>query len=662
MNKRTYLCALGLALTASAATQGFVPPGAVPSFLKAVRYPVPGAVMVAVVDVNHDGSPDLVTANGAAGGVSLLLGNGDGTFQAPRSIGAGNPTSIVTGDFNGDGNQDLAVANLTFNSGQTLVSVYLGNGDGTFRQAPDIAVGGLSVSNLTTADFNNDGKTDLAISTLTAVTGISQVQTYNLAIMLGRADGAFDLGSSVPSGTGSGTLAADFNGDGKPDLFVLGSSLIKLGKGDGTFVDGQVIPASSYQAVALDGNGDGKMDLTILTGGRTRSGPIVYTFTGNGDGTFVFGGTASPVFGTYPVSQFVAADFNGDGRPDFVTAWGATDNQNGGPAPWGGPIDWGLNMFIANKWFAVGDFDRNGSQDLALVDGTAVYIARNSMGNPPLLGLIALDSSFVVGGTSTINGTVKLGGPAPAGGSVVALASNNPAAAFLLSTSVTIPAGATSATFTVTTGVVAAATPVNISATLGSVTQTGSITVVPPISVSSITIAPASLFGFFGGNFAQGTVTLSGPASDSVVVALTSSNTAGATVQASVSVLPGATTATFSLSALHVSVNTPVTITGSYQGTTASGIVNVLRGNDTVTITKTEYVVSKSQFKMEATSSDASAAFMRVFNAITGAPIGSLVPAGGGKFTGQFFVPGPFTSVAVQSANGGLTIGAVIQR
>ena len=619
--------------------------------------------MVAVVDVNNDGSPDLVTANGTAGGVSLLLGNGDGTFQAARSIGAGNPTSIVTGDFNGDGNQDLAVANLTFNSGQTTVSVYLGNGDGTFRQASDIAAGGLSISYLSAADFNNDGKTDLAISTLTSVAGINQqIVTYNLAIVLGRADGAFDLGSSAPAG-GYGTLAADFNGDGKRDLFVFSSSLIKLGNGDGTFVDGQVVPGPSYWGVAVDGNGDGKMDLTVLTGGRTRSGPIVYTYTGNGDGTFIFGGNFGPLFGTYPVNQFVTADFNADGRPDFVTVWGATDNQNGGPAPWGGPIDWGLNMFIGGKWFAVGDFDRNGSPDVAMVDGTAVYVARNSMGNPALLGLVTLDSNFVVGGPSTVIGTVKLGGPAPAGGSVIALASDNPAAAFLPGTSVTIPAGATSATFTVATGAVAAATPVNISATLGSVTQTGLITVVPPISVSSVTIAPASLFGFFGGNLAVGTVTLSGPASDSlVVVALSSSNTAGATVQASVAVLPGATTATFSLSALHVSVNTPVTITGGYQGTTASGIVNVLKATDTVIITKTEYVVSKSQFRIEATSSDASAAFMLVFNAITGAPIAPMAPAGGGKFTGQFFVPGPFTSVAVQSANGGLAIGAVIQK
>ncbi len=662
MTKQLYLCTLALAVTASAMTQGFLPPGAVPSFLKAVRYPVPGAVMVAVVDVNNDGSPDLVTVNGTAGGVSLLLGNGDGTFQAPRSIGAGNPTSIVTGDFNGDGNQDLAVANMTFNSGQNTVSIYLGNGDGTFRQVADIAAGGLSISYLTAADFNNDGKMDLAISTLTSVAGINQnIVTYNLAIMLGRADGTFGLGSSAPAG-GYGTVAADFNGDGKRDLFVFSSSQIKLGNGDGTFVDGQVVPGPSYWGVAVDGNGDGKMDLIMLTGSRTRSGPIVYPYTGNGDGTFILSGNFGPVFGTYPVNQFVTADFNGDGRPDFVSVWGATDNQNGGPAPWGGPIDWGLNMFVGGKWFATGDFDRNGSPDVAMVDGSAVYIARNSMGNPPLLGLLTLDSNYVVGGPSTVNGTVKLGGPAPAGGFVIALASDNPAA-ILPNTSVTIPAGANSATFTVATRAVAAATPVTISATLGSVTQIALITVVPPVSVSSITIAPASLFGFFGGKGAFGTVTLGSPAPDSVVVVtLSSSNTAVATVEASVSVLPGATTGTFLLSALHVNVDSPITITGSYQGTTTTGIVNVLKGTDTVTITKTEYVVSKSQFRMEATTSDASAAYMLVFNAITGVQLGSLVPAGGGKFTGQFFVPGPFTSVAVQSAKGGLAIGAVTQR
>jgi len=199
------------------------------------------------------------------------------------------------------------------------------------------------------------------------------------------------------------------------------------------------------------------------------------------------------------------------------------------------------------------------------------------------------------------------------------------------------------------------------------VTLNGRFTVVPPFSISSVSVAPASLFGMFGGNPAVGTVTLSGAAPDGVVVSLASENPAVIALPAGVSVAPGATTATFPLSALAVTANTPVAVSGSLQGTTVSATVTVLKGLDTVAVTKAEYTVRQNQLKIEATSTDATAT-LRVFNATTGLLVGTMSNAGtisnggGAKFVGQFVVGGPFTSAAVQSSQGGLKIAPAAQK
>jgi hypothetical protein len=138
---------------------------------------------------------------------------------------------------------------------------------------------------------------------------------------------------------------------------------------------------------------------------------------------------------------------------------------------------------------------------------------------------------------------------------------------------------------------------------------------------------------------------------------------------ASVSVRPGDTTGTFSLNALAVTADTPVAVSGSFQGTMVSGTVTVLKGLDTVVITKAEYVANKNQLKIEATSTN-SAATLQVFNAtkgslrINGLPpvVGIMSNAGGGKFVGQFVAGGPFTSAAMQSSQGGLAIASVAQK
>ncbi|MBM3724379.1 MAG: hypothetical protein FJW40_02990 [Acidobacteria bacterium] len=175
------------------------------------------------------------------------------------------------------------------------------------------------------------------------------------------------------------------------------------------------------------------------------------------------------------------------------------------------------------------------------------------------------------GGGITVNGNqVFLNGPAPAGGVTVALGSSNPA--LIVPPSVLVPAGASSASFSFTTGVVAAATPVVITASFMGIDRTANVTVTPA-ALTLVTI-PSSIVG--GNSTATPAVTLSGIApATGAVVALSSSNPAVASVPASVTVLSGATTATFTITTTAVTAATPVTITANYLGVNRTATINV---------------------------------------------------------------------------------------
>src|SRR5258708_3789535 len=134
---------------------------------------------VAVGDFNGDGLQDLAVANESSSDVSVLLGNGDGTFQAPRNFAVGDsPISIAVGDFNGDGVWDLAVA------GSFGVGVLLGNGDGTFQAVRNF-VAGVNPSSVAVGDFNGDGVQDLAVTNM----GLDHDHLGTVCILFGHGDG-----------------------------------------------------------------------------------------------------------------------------------------------------------------------------------------------------------------------------------------------------------------------------------------------------------------------------------------------------------------------------------------------------------------------------------------------------------------------------------------
>ncbi|MCL2660567.1 MAG: FG-GAP-like repeat-containing protein, partial [Acidobacteriaceae bacterium] len=335
---------------------------------------------VVIGDFNGDGIPDLAIANQGNSNVSILLGNGDGTFtQAPGSpIATSSPTSIAVGNFNSDGILDLIVGS----------SILLGNGDGTFAPAMSTGAGGKSV---VVGDFNEDGNLDLAI-----VNGVNS----SVSILLGNGDGTFTAapGSPVPVGAVAQSLAiGDFNGDGTPDLVVTtGSTIgtyILLGNGDGTFTQAPgspltIPPAYGFTLIVPvavgDFNGDGKQDLAMAVSGTVGLIPnTVIIFLGNGDGTFTQApGTPVPV-GTTPQSIAVG-DFNGDSIPDLAVA-----SVSGMPSILLGD---GTGVFtrvpgtpiaITSSYaLAVGDLDGDGVDDLALtaaVAGNPLYIVLNKV-------------------------------------------------------------------------------------------------------------------------------------------------------------------------------------------------------------------------------------------------------------------------------------------
>src|ERR687887_514199 len=200
-------------------------------------YPVGafGPASVAVGDINGDSRQDLAVANNLGDSVAVLLGNGDGSFQAPRVVYLGpsnNPRSVAIGEFNGDGRADLAVANPTSNT----VVVLRGNGDGTFQPAVTLTAG-TNPGSVAVADFNGDGRADVAVANM---------GSNDVSVLLGNGDATFQPAQTFAAGAGAAFIAVgDFNRDSRPDLAVAntnaGTVCLLLGNGDGSFQAAQSV-------------------------------------------------------------------------------------------------------------------------------------------------------------------------------------------------------------------------------------------------------------------------------------------------------------------------------------------------------------------------------------------------------------------------------------
>lgn len=628
------------------------------TFAPAVSWAVAGSAQdLAAGDFNGDGRVDLaVTINDPAVSLSLLLGNGDGTFQPPVSFANGSgfdsPT-IVAADLNNDGRLDVAFGHqiACFTAPCRIargITVMLGNGDGSFQAAREIDIG-TETARIAVGDFNRDGIRDLAIASSQA----------RLVLLRGVGDGGFVQQPTLPLIEGN-TLGmdatdvdvADFNGDGLEDLVVAvalnGSrTAVLTGNGDGTFrmppllITEPNLLIPQYQAVG-DFNGDGLADLALALG--NGSSGLMEILNGNGDGTF-----QAPIRYFVPPDRssvgtvsIIAAQLTSDGKPDLVLGVGGASpstaillNTTGTtpPATPAAPTllspanDATPNQPVAFDWSDVPNATRYEIQvddssnfgppfrATQMVDVSQATIgslpairlwwrvrAINAAGvfgpfsaarrftpraavTAPSLAAIAVDPVSVIGGNPA-QGTATLNGAAPSGGALVTLSSGNPGAV-MLPPNVTVAAGASSATFPVTTTQVTATTQVQVSGTYGGATRSSTLTVAPsagPAALSALAVSPASVTG---GSAAQGSITLSAAAPTGGFAVALSSNSGAATPPASVTVAQGATSASFAIATAAVTASTSVTLTASAAGVARTAVLGVTPPVQSATLTLT---------------------------------------------------------------------------
>lgn len=274
---------------------------------------------VNVEDINRDGVPDLAVANSFFADVSIFLGAGQGAFQSERRYATGGAGQALVSDFNRDGFADLAVVrpeNFELSRAEAL-AILFGRPDATFPEVPNKV--GSQLESLASADFNRDGRMDLAVAN-----GFPG----DISVLLNSGDGRFRDEVRYPVNIASpliftfDLLTADLNKDGRQDLAVLGAAgspfvSVLLGLGNGQF---QLLPPTTIEGSNPDGLAagfvDGDDNLDLLVRYRPDEGRSPTALFGLGDGRFTPG--ASPLATAFDFGPHVKrpADFNGDGRTD----------------------------------------------------------------------------------------------------------------------------------------------------------------------------------------------------------------------------------------------------------------------------------------------------------------------------------------------------------
>lgn len=559
------------------------------------------APSIVLADFDHDGRLDAVVAHQlncfagpcvVANSVSLWRGIGDGTFQPSQQLTVGPGLyELAAADLNNDGNTDLAVAAMS-----SKVFVLLGNGDGTFRQLPDITlVANVDNTDVDATDFNGDQIQDLVVAA---------DADHRTIVMLGNGDGTFRISASVPDAIqerpGQQTVA-DFNGDTFQDIAIGMSNCcslngdgalgILLGNGNGTFkpvvrylVPGAVMAYAGGVADASDFNGDGRKDILLQIRGNNPGTTILLNTTGIAAPTSsIIGGvqlTPASVVGSTQTEVNVTLAPGSVAPAGSVPLTISSSNTSVATVPSGVRIVAGMT----NVRFKVNTSRVTSVRTVTITVGTGRGSSRTATltvtppTEPLALGSVQLQPAGVFGGNSA-TGIVNLttGNVAPAGGSIVSITNDNPS---LVTTpfNVTIPAGQSSATFLIQTQQTGLATPVTITGTYGGVSRTATLTVSPPsnpASLTSATLAPSTIVG----GSTQGVrlqVTLSqGAPPEGATVTLSSDNPSVVRLPASLLIQSGGTGGFADFTTVAVSTPTQVTIRATYGGSTQSAVLSV---------------------------------------------------------------------------------------
>jgi hypothetical protein len=351
------------------------------SFQPWINYPA-GAkpISVTVADFNGDGNLDLAVVDSKQKVVNVLLGNADGSFQSPMAIAAGNlPLSVTAADLNGDHKADLIVLNDSIARG--TASVILGNGNGTFQAPVAYTVGKRPVRTVV-ADFNGDSKMDIAVANGSDNTCI---------VLLGNGDGTFQPQSPTTVATNpSDMVAGDFNGDHNLDLIIQQQSAVSLllGNGDGTFQASKLYGAGplNYSIASGRFNQDATDDVAVVGAQYYDSTDNIFVLLGNRDGTL----RTRPAFwlGKYNSGSAVVGDLNQDGKLDVVSIDGFENlcvvlmgNGDGSFAP---HADYPTGGYATS--LALADMNNDGKQDVVTANGGSISVllgnGDGSLGSP----------------------------------------------------------------------------------------------------------------------------------------------------------------------------------------------------------------------------------------------------------------------------------------
>ena len=360
----------------------------------------PQAVVAA--DFRGDGKIDLAVANYNSDTISVLLGNGDGTFQPAVTYFADNiPAGIAVGDFNGDGKLDLVVTN----EGSGDVSVLLGNGDGTFKPAVNCNAGYFPYG-ITVGDFAGNGKLDVAVTGATFYGSVS--------VLMGNGDGTFQAPATYNVGSYPySIIAGDFAGNGKPDLAVASYNgnivSVLANNGNGTFQPAVDYPVGSNpDGLAVgDFNGDGNLDLAVAN----YSSDNVSVLLGNGSGTF--GSAVNYNVGNGP-QAVIAGDFQSTGRSDLVTANGNDGTVSLLPGNGDGTFATAIAFNAGTNLSAVaaGDFNSDGRIDLASTDENGNGTVSTLLAHAPSVAVTASSATGTIISNQSNGQVLSLNGPA----------------------------------------------------------------------------------------------------------------------------------------------------------------------------------------------------------------------------------------------------------
>ena len=564
------------------------------------QYPLLGNTHIAA-DFNGDGKPDL--AGAGANAVSVMLGNGDGTFRPKTDFPIGMQTqAVAAGDFNSDGRMDLMV---TLNTPQLSLALLTGTGTGTFN-APTFFpnTSGFDSPAIAATDLNGDGRLDLVVMHTIACFTAPCRSARSITILLGNGNGTFQTPSEIDVGTGPMTMAVlDLNRDGIKDVAIGGGNTelsILLGVGNGSFVRQPVVTLvpggdlfSACNDIGVgDLNRDSILDLVVPLGNGNGNAILI----GNGNGTFQVRSRIQ-IDETFAPLHVAVADYNRDGLLDIARTLG--DGTNGllqilrgnGDGTFQAPNRYLVPPPVSSRggiMILAGDWNADAKPDIAFVEGGA--------------------------GAPTID------------------------------------------VLTNTTGGVPPPTPTPPPSPTPPPTPTPS----PALGVASLSLNPTAVTG---GNSSTGTVTLTAIAQAATTVTITSNNPA-ATVPTSVTVPAGSQSRSFSISTTQVQATTSAVITASLNGTSRSATLTInpaAGGADTVSITRAEYDTGNRRLRIEATSTRANAT-LQAFVTSSNQLIGTLSNDGGGRFRGEFSWPVNPQNITVRSNFGGQATRAVTAR